>query len=319
MVNARRWMVTLNQIDQNMTICPDIIFDEDKVRFAIWQLERGEHVHIQMYVEFKNNTSHGIFKKMWNDSWGAPHHEPALKCRDACIAYCSKKDDTYIDGPKTFGKNEGGQGSRSDLSGSIKRLREGATLKDLASDDIGAQNIVKYSRGLRELEVLLNPSKYRPDLKVTVVWGQSGTGKTEWAIGIDDPNLSKEEKAKMVMEKNVFVKETEDKWFDNYSRNKVLVIDEFNGWLNREFFLRVIDVYPINLPVKNGFVPGHYEEVVITTNTWPEHWYPNMYWAAIERRVTKWCHFSKEERVYFENYQNFKQACNPTGKKILWE
>jgi len=55
--------------------------------------------------------------------------------------------------------------------------------------------------------------------------------------------------------------------------HKSIIIDEFYGWIPWAFLLRLLDVYPLQLPVKGGFVPAHYDRVYITSNKSPLDWY----------------------------------------------
>lgn len=64
--------------------------------------------------------------------------------------------------------------------------------------------------------------------------------------------------------------------FDGYNGEKVLIIDEFYGWIKYNFFLQVLDVYKLCIPVKGGFTYDQLIKVIITSNKAVSEWYPNV-------------------------------------------
>lgn len=64
-------------------------------------------------------------------------------------------------------------------------------------------------------------------------------------------------------------------WWDGYSGQKVVLIEEFRGQVQLQKMLQVLDKYPLRLEIKGGSVPARYELVIVTSNTRPEDWYPD--------------------------------------------
>jgi len=63
-------------------------------------------------------------------------------------------------------------------------------------------------------------------------------------------------------------------WFDGYTGEPVLIIDEFSDYLIRAVYMRrLLDVYRLQVEVKGGFVYALWNLVVITTNVKPWEWY----------------------------------------------
>ena len=67
-------------------------------------------------------------------------------------------------------------------------------------------------------------------------------------------------------------------WFTNAENlNKYLFLDEFVGGskdgMQLHELLRVLDPYPMKVPIKGSFAPAVFTDVFITTNISPEMWY----------------------------------------------
>lgn len=55
-------------------------------------------------------------------------------------------------------------------------------------------------------------------------------------------------------------------WFDGYMGQEVAVFDDFRPWWCRfDYLLRLLDRYPMQVPVKGGFVNWIPEIIIITT------------------------------------------------------
>lgn len=116
-----------------------------------------------------------------------------------------------------------------------------------------------------------------------VFWGNTGTGKSRraWAeAGMD-----------------AYVKDPRTKWWDGYSGQEHVVIDEFRGVIDVAHLLRWLDRYPVRVEVKGGSVALRATKFWITSNLSPDAWYPDLdrfTQAALRRRLTV-THF---ERVW---------------------
>jgi hypothetical protein len=194
---------------------------------------------------------------------------------------------------------------------------KGKRLQDVVlGNEENAATFVKYSRGFQTLSSMITKPKHRENIKVTVLFGTPGSGKTYHAMGCDDPNIS------------VFKKSVGEHWYDGYHGEKRLVLDEYNGYLPWSLLLSCLDVYKLTTQVKGGFVAAEWEEVFITCNIFPTNWYPtnsNFQWNALERRVHSWGLFTLEdglqsegpqERIqkFFNNWRDFKKEAS-----LVWE
>lgn len=89
-------------------------------------------------------------------------------------------------------------------------------------------------------------------------WGDTGTGKSKKAYeGLDSDQV-------------LFIaKSGQQLWFDGYRGQRRVVFDDFRkDWCTFHYLLQLLDRYPIDVPVKGGFVPWRPGEIVITC---PQH------------------------------------------------
>jgi len=166
-------------------------------------------------------------------------------------------------------------GARNDLTAVTDLIRAGGGLKRVA--EAAPEAIIKFGRGLAHLHGLLHPPVHRIGVKVFLLWGPSGTGKTRSAF-LFDPALY-----------TVF--DQKAPWFDGYQEEKTILLDEMGpGQLCINFLKRFLDVYPVNLPVKGASIPMRATTVIITSNYPMREWYPAASLTdmnALERRITK--------------------------------
>lgn len=153
--------------------------------------------------------------------------------------YCSKDGDYYEWGtsPKP--------GERNDLKNVAQRVLAGATMQELASDPETSSMIIKYSRGLIALRSFTIPPR-DPTTPPTVIWihGPTGSCKTRTAF----------EASKRIYGCDPWISNGGLFWFDGYDGQPVAILDDYRtGDCKWQFFLRLLDRYPLRVPVKGGF------------------------------------------------------------------
>lgn len=119
---------------------------------------------------------------------------------------------------------------------------------------------VRHGRGLRDYVTtagLVPPRKEKTWCSVYV--GPPGVGKTR-AV------------AQNIGEAASYWK-PRGPWWDGYSGQKYVVLDDFYGWIPFSELLRVLDRYPLRVPIKGAFVEFTSEVIYITSNKDPEEWY----------------------------------------------
>lgn len=122
---------------------------------------------------------------------------------------------------------------------------------------------------------------------VSVFWGPTSTGKSHRAAreaGEDAYWLPPAPGPKS------------NTWWDGYESHSTVVIDDFDGEsIPVSMFFRMTDKYPLQLPIKGGFVLSNIQNIFITSNVDPETWYPaippgDKRRGALERRLTSVTH-----------------------------
>jgi hypothetical protein len=263
---SRHWCFTLNNPKDQLN------FEDVKwCKYAIWQKESAPDTgteHYQGYVEFSKPVRMSALRT----ALPGAHYEVRRGSREQAREYCRKPD--RIDGPWEFGTwSEVGQGKRSDLEAAITTLGRRNRPLDVAEDQPAV--FVKFHRGLYELARVRFRPRRRVDLKVYCIWGTSGAGKSRYVW-----DMWGTEVYPLASQRPL--------WFDGYSGEKVLLIDEFQGvgeeGISRQNMLRILDIYPYMAPVKGGHVWAQWEKVYILSNS--DLGYMFSYPPELKRRVT---------------------------------
>jgi hypothetical protein len=107
-----------------------------------------------------------------------------------------------------------------------------------------------------------------------VFWGKTGTGKSRRAW--DEAGL------------DAYCKDPRTKFWDGYTFEKNVVLDEFRGGIDVAHLLRWLDRYPVRVEIKGSSRPFLAEKIWITSNISPVMWYPMLdeeTLAALMRRL----------------------------------
>ncbi len=117
-------------------------------------------------------------------------------------------------------------------------------------------------------------------VRVVVLWGPTGLGKTRWAT--DGAGIRGD----------VFVLPAQRPggvWWDGYLGERVLLLDDFDpAKMSILTLFRVLDSYKFVGMIKGASVTADWLEVIITNNCHPHDWYPQANYArqsALSRRI----------------------------------
>lgn len=256
-MSSRTWCWTLFNYEDCVITLPD------KGRYIVWQIERcpeTDNLHLQGYSEYTEPVRRSKVKK---DISNKLHVESREGSRIQARNYCMKTD-SRIDGPWELGVwHTKGQGNRSDISTAVSLIRNGSTSLDLIEQC--PTTFVKFYKGFDRVRfefMKIATRKFR-DVKTKILIGPPGSGKTRKvyeAEGYDE----------------IYKLDTwsDNIWFDGYSGERVLLIDDFYGsGIKWGMFLNLLDGYPLRLPVKGSHTWACWDTIYITSNDDPITWY----------------------------------------------
>lgn len=243
--------------------------------------------HEQCYLELSAPRTIAWLKRTLADD--TIHCERRAGSQLQAIQYC-EKDDTFDDtaaGRCRIGRPHGGGRDNSSNSSNDDRLRllfNNLTSGYSAEDAFGAEPSLwcRYGRELRPL--LIQHAVHCPYVRrvqVNVFIGPPGSGKTHEAY-FQAPTLYRLPPPQHA---------SSPVWFDGYTTQEAILIDDFDGWIPYRTLLQWLDIYPLLLPIKGGFVVANYSKVFITSNTEMNMWFGGDI-TALERRVTQIKHFT---------------------------
>jgi len=251
---AKHWCFTINNYtseekDELAALVPE------HATYLIYGEEVGENgtPHLQGFVSFAVRLVASRVKQFIGRR---AHIEIARGTPCQAINYC-KKDGAFSE----FGTAPKGRGSRSDVQQVQQAIKEGATKDQIRDRFFGTyiryeRSILNYIGELQEVRSWIT--------EVIVYWGKTGTGKTRQVYTFHRPE-------------EIYAHPGEQ-WFDGYDRHPIVLFDDFNGSeFKLAYLLKLLDRYPMRVPVKGNYVQWVPKKVFITSNKSPDDWYPNAY------------------------------------------
>lgn len=247
---SRNWCFTLNTpLDTDLEDLLSLVGSRC-ITYMIVGVEKGDETsrtHLQGYVHLSKGLSFDSVKKMLGERL---HIEPCRGSPESNIAYCSKQGEWSEQGERPRQK-----GSRCDLD----------KVRDMVDDHVPMDVIVSSCRSfqsVRYAETLLKYQKLRTRGKPRVVWlyGKTGVGKTR--------------RAYEMFSGEYWVSSNDLTWFDGYYGQPNVLIDDFRASMCKfAFLLRLLDRYPLRVPVKGGFVSWNPVNIVVTSTSLPQDCY----------------------------------------------
>lgn len=273
---SKYWCFTLNNYsDLEYGQIAAIFSDESKeVNYLIVGKEVGETgtAHLQGYIEFSTRIRLPAVKERVCQR---AHFERRRGSPTEAADYC-KKDKDFIE----YGTLSRGKGARVDLDAIRVAISEGAEEKEISDQYFPTWCV--YRRSFDRYRELCNEPRFRSELKVYVLWGDAGVGKTRFAT----------EYARR-RGKRFWISSVPDlQWFDGYAQQEVVILDDYRGDAPIALLLRLLDIYELRVPVKGGFVAWNPAEIWLTSNKEPGEWHPSVDFHPLRRRLTRIVYFS---------------------------
>lgn len=292
--NARAWAEALMEYTYNN--------EKQGIRYICGQLEVAPetgNLHFQGYIQLSRTQRMSWLK---NHVHATAHFEAQkAPSNDQAREYCMKEETRAPDSEfielGIYKKGRIGRGARNDLTKIKEAVKAGMTQKELADNHLN--EYAKYYRFFDKMRGLYRPQAHPEGVEVILHYGEPGTGKTR---------LAEEENP------GVFVTPINNGtlWIDGYDGQETVLLDDFAGSLSKYALtntLRLLDRYPIQVPVKGSFVWWQPKKIIVTTNIHPFRWYDwtnrqNQY-QALWRRFTKVIYFplnSEPEEQHLETF-----------------
>lgn len=268
MSRAKNWIFTINNYTEQEEEQLALLASQDDVIFLLYGREVGSQrdtPHLQGMLLLSHRLRLGTLKS--KDGLRRAHLQVMRGTIQQSVDYCSKDGDVVVYGEQP----EHGQGRRVDLESLKEDLNTGVPLAVIANEHFS--NYIRYHRGI-EKYVALRSTPRNWICSVVVYWGRTGTGKTR---AVHDNATS-------------LYTHVGGQWFDGYDGHKQVLFDDFSGSdFKIAYLLKLLDRYPMQVPVKGGFVNWNPEEIYITSNLDPNNWFPNAHREHVEalfRRFT---------------------------------
>lgn len=267
---AKHWVFTLNNYTaEEEAFIRSLVSSNADVTYLCFGHEVGESgtPHLQGYVSLSRRLRFSQVR----DLLPRAHLEVRRGSHADARQYCAKDD---VDDFFEEGEEPVEQGARSDLESLKNDLRSGKRMADIADDHFAT--FLKYQRGIFSYRNVVAP-KRAWICSVVVYWGRTGSGKTS-SVYQNLPDSS-----------SLYV-HPGGQWFDGYDQHPIVLFDDFSGSCFKiSYLLKLLDRYPMQVPVKGGFVSWCPHEIYITSNLDPHSWYSGAHdehVAALLRRFT---------------------------------
>lgn len=205
----------------------------------------------------------------------------------------TRKDESYTGrfrlarGTFTRPRDSGQDGKRvSALSAMVSDIKSGRSEYYIATQHTSA--FLRHSRGVQRVISLLSTARSRSQrTQIRCAWisGATGVGKSFWARQYAVYRHGHEGFFSLAMPDFAGVRI----WFTGYNGQRVLIIDDI-GYdqqgrilFGRQWMLRVLDTYALQVPVHGSMVYAQWDTVIFTSNYRLDQMYND---PAIVRRFT---------------------------------
>lgn len=231
-------------------------FDELSMSYMIYGKELcpetgREHWHC--WLRFHNaKTIKAGLKYLPEGTWNIDQRGT----NEECWAYITKDGDY-----KEFG-NRPSQGQRNDLLKVASDISSGTTVDEITMNDPVLYH--QYGRTLNKLEDLRMRNIFRTEMtKGYWYYGSTGTGKSHKAFENYHPSTH-------------YVLINDNGWWDGYTQQEVVIINDFRGWLNYDLLLQLVDKWPMSVKRRGREpIPFISKKIIITSSLSPDEVYHN--------------------------------------------
>lgn len=279
---AKHWCFTINNpsADQlaHVGSLPETLPED--VQFVVVGQEVGETgtPHLQGYVELFVKRR---LKWVKDNIDQTAHFEVRRGPREAARDYCCKDGLWYETGE--WHKEE--RGRRRDIEMMVEAATSGETFYDACCAEATVAQFPHAFTKLGEGYALSQTPAWR-DVTVVVKIGPTGCGKT---------------RSVYTLWPDLFTQDCSvggEIWWDGYSGQTNLLMDDFAGGIGFRWMLRLLDGYPIRLRIKGAHTYGRWTTVYVTSNMSIDDWYtrePDI--SPLLRRISRIEHYRSDGTI----------------------
>lgn len=256
---------TLRKLWSSWTMLEPVVFMAGQMEMC----PTSQRIHLQAYLQLRGKHSIRAMKTLLTTN--TVHLERAKGTPQENLLYVSKEESRHASLPShgTM-KKTGHECKQLQTRDLLREIRMGKSEMFLAEKY--STKWLCYRRTLLDYRRLCVQSERHWKTKVIWYWGPTGSGKTRLAH--------------IITHKKAWVaSDNTGRWFDGYEHHRDVIFDDVDCTekLDRSLLLRLIDRYPMTVPVKGSFVDWVPKRVIFTSNF---HW--SLVFgqdAAIERRI----------------------------------
>lgn len=234
--------------------------DRGELRSVCGQAERGDEgvLHWHFYIQLPAGQQKSVSSVARMFALIAPHVEIRRGTHAEAVAY-NTKDEHRVEGPWALGQQVQGPGQRTDLESVARDVYEGRTsVAEVAAN--APALFVKQFKGLQALQQQ-RPAPERQAVAVLAIVGPTSVGKT-WNVRRSFGN-------------DIYVPldGNSGNWFDAYTGQRVLLLDEFKGTVRLQTFLRLCEQYSYKADAKHAWAWAAWTFVIVISNSPPTNWW----------------------------------------------
>lgn len=241
----------------------------DAVKYLVCQVERAPttgKLHLQGFLYLNHPRTMSSVERILG---GHAHIEVMHGTVEENELYC-QKEESRVRGPWTLGEKPPGHGKRTDWVSVRDLIKKGTSDAELYDQ---FPHMANCCRGVDKLRQCLSPPvAYVRDVRVIVLWGAPGTGKSHRARTTYPDAYC------------ITGKYSDGKSFDQYNGEKVLILDEFRDleWPGTTVNA-LLDKWKLSLTCRYNNKYALWDTVIIISNQNPATMF--MEDAAFQRRI----------------------------------
>lgn len=269
------------------------ITNQRDINYAIACVEHHEDgsIHNHIYVEFKFAVE-SRNPRVFDLEGHHPNIKKVVKTPWVPVEYC-KKEGTWIEfHPENAPRRRFETMTTTEKN---KFLRENDPIKLFEQDQISAEQCARILKARSTIELYrpLTTRRFAP----AVLWfyGPTGSGKTRTAVQI----------AEETHNSYWITHDTDLKWFDGYTGQTYAIIDDFRRQgVKFNWLLRLLDRYPVLVPIKGSYVRWVPKVIIITC---PVGFRQAYQWMDKEENLHDWDGIDQLERRIDDEIEFFKE------------